>query len=94
MLGFLAAGVPAAADLSAVRTTVEWPSWSCATFRSVPAARARVAVPCRSPCSVTGGSPDAATSFLNRRVIRSGPNGFPVLVVNTYTVSAHRVLAG
>jgi hypothetical protein len=59
-----------------------------------PGGQGKGGAPCRSPCSVTGGSPDAATSFLNRRVIRSGPNGFPVLVVNTYTVSAHRVLAG
>ena len=72
---------------------MEWPSWSCTTFRSAPAARASVAAPCRSPCSVTGGSPDAATSFANKRVIRSGATGFPVPVVNTYPVPAHRVPA-
>ena len=73
---------------------VEWPSWSCTTLRSAPAARATVAAPCRSPCSVTGGSPEAATSFANRRVIRSGRNGVPVVVVYTYPVSVQRFPGG
>ncbi len=72
---------------------VEWPSWSCTTLRSAPAAGARVAALCRSPCRVTGGSPEAATCFANGRVIRSGRNGFPVTVVNAYPASAHRAPA-
>jgi len=52
---------------------VEWPSWSWTTFRSVPAASASVAAPCRSPCKVTGGSPDPATSVRNIRLETEDP---------------------
>jgi hypothetical protein len=69
--------------VSAVSTMVERPSWSSTTFRSVPAASARVAAPCRSPYRVTGGSPEAVTSLRNRRVSQSGLTGLPVSVVNT-----------
>ena len=47
-------------------TMLQCPSWSETTFRSTPAARARLAAPWRRSCSRTGGSPDAFTSWVLR----------------------------
>src|SRR5579859_93351 len=51
--------------VSAVSTTLEWPSWSAIAFSSTPASSISVAAPWRRSCSRTGGRPVPPARSLN-----------------------------
>jgi hypothetical protein len=69
--------------VSAVSTMLAWPSRSCTTFRSAPAASANDAAPWRRTCNRTGGNPEAATTLVKRRLTVPGRSAAPPALVNT-----------